>query len=53
MGENLTESIYNAQYEIEITPLTVYIEGGNRLNAYSKPLVLNSVIKDIDKSEEN
>lgn len=31
-----------------ISPLIVYIEGSNRLHAYSKNLEILSIVKDID-----
>lgn len=35
-------------FTIKETPLQVYIKGGNKMQAYSSPLKINAVAKDLD-----
>lgn len=48
-NQNLTEQIW---FKIRESPLSVYIKGGNKMSAFSEPLLLSGVAKDIDLKPE-
>lgn len=35
-------------FEIQVSPLQVYIKGGNKMHGYSSPLTIEGIAKDID-----